>query len=239
MKNLLLLVCSVTIIAASCNFRGGKRINGNGKIITETRNTGDFAGVSSSGSFDLYVNSGPFSVKIEAEENLLPYIETYVENGELKIDTKDGYWINTNRDAKIYVTAPTFNRIYSSGSGDIIGQNKITDPKRIVVGVSGSADIKLIVDAPEIQADITGSGEADLQGDTKVFSAQINGSGEIKAQYLKAEETTIDINGSGDAEVYASVKLNVNVAGSGNVKYRGNAQVSSNIAGGGKVKKVD
>lgn len=239
MKKLLFLLLSAAIVTSSCNFRGGKRVKGNGNVTTESRTTSSFGGVRTSGSFDIYVSTGPHSVKVEGEENILPYIETYVDGDILKIDTKDGYWLKTNRDVKVYVTAPSFSKIHSSGSGNIIGQNKITDSNRIDVSVSGSADIKLDLDAPEVETDITGSGDAELQGNTRIFKAQINGSGNIRAKDLKTEETTIKINGSGDAEVFASVKLDVRVAGSGNVRYRGNAQVSSNIAGGGEVRKVD
>lgn len=241
MKRAAFLLATVTTITClmACNHIGGKRVKGNGNVITQDRSVGAFAGVRSSGSFDIYVSTGPQSVKIEAEENLLPYIESYIDGDILKIDTKDDTWLRNNRKIKIYVSAPHFKLIRSSGSGDIIGQNKITNGEKIEVGVTGSADIILDLDAPEIETEISGSGDASLKGDTRKFSGQINGSGSIKAIDLKTEETEIKINGSGDAEIYASVKLDVRVAGSGDVKYKGGAQVNSNIAGGGKVTKLD
>ncbi len=239
MKKSLLLLVSVVVVLASCNFIGGKRIKGNGNVVTEPRSVGNFSGVRTSGSYDLYVSPGPNAVKIEAEENILPYIETYLDGDILRIGTKDGIWLRNRRPVKIYVTAPNFRVIHSSGSGNIVGQGLITDSSRIDVGVSGSANIKLELDAPEIETSITGSGDADLKGQAKKFRGEISGSGNIRAMDLKTEETTIKISGSGNAEVYASVKLDVRVAGSGDVRYKGNAQVNSNIAGGGGVKKVD
>jgi hypothetical protein len=56
---------------------------------------------------------------------------------------------------------------------------------------------------------------------------------------LQSENTTVKIYGSGNADVFASVKLDVHVAGSGDVRYKGNAQTSSSIAGSGSVKKID
>ena len=88
-------------------------------------------------------------------------------------------------------------------------------------------------------AEVRGSGNMNLIGDTKSFRGEIVGSGDIRAFELKSEETTVKIVGSGDAEVYSSVKLNVNVAGSGDVRYKGGAQVDSHIAGSGGVKKLD
>lgn len=235
-----MLLLSLSVLAGSCRFAMGKRVKGNGNLRTEERSQTGFKGVVSYGSFDIYVSSGPETVvKIEAEENLLPYIETYMDGDILKIDTKDGYWLKPGRKVKIYVTAPDYRRIKSVGSGDIIGETKITSSDKLDLGVSGSADIKMEVDAPAVDADISGSGNIVLNGKTKVFHTSVSGSGDVRAYDLMSEETRVRIAGSGNANVYASVSLDVNVAGSGDVRYKGDARVSSNIAGSGNVRKVD
>jgi hypothetical protein len=90
-----------------------------------------------------------------------------------------------------------------------------------------------------VDAEINGSGNIDLKGETKRFNGEIRGSGNVRAMDLKSEDATVKIYGSGDADIFASVRLDVHVAGSGDVNYKGNAQVSSSIAGSGRVKKVD
>lgn len=237
-KALFILVASIGLLS-SCNLIEGKRIKGNGVLKTEERTVAEFTGVASHGSFDVIVSNGTSGLKIEAEENVLPYIETSVENGILHIRTKDGYWISSKQDGKIYVTAPVLNSIKSFGSGNISGSSKITAPAKLELKVTGSADIDLELDAPEVEGEITGSGNMNVRGETKKFTGIIAGSGDIKAYDLKSEETTVKISGSGNADVFASVKLEVKVAGSGDVNYKGGAEVSSSIAGSGTVKKVD
>jgi len=238
MKNIVVFVMSA-LLFASCRYVTGDRIRGNGNVKTETRSPGNFKSVSSHGSFNVYVSSGDQSVKVEAEDNLLPYIETYVDGSELHIGTKDNYWLRPGRPVKIFVSSPNFDGIRSYGSGDIIGQAKITNSSKLDLRVNGSANIKMDVDAPEIDAETNGSGDIDLSGSTKSWDGEIHGSGNIRAMDLKAEDATIKIYGSGDADVFASVKLDVHVAGSGDVHYKGNAQLSSSIAGSGRVKKLD
>ena len=46
------------------------------------------------------------------------------------------------------------------------------------------------------------------------------------------------MSGACDAEVFASVKLDVNASGASHVKYKGNATVTRNVSGAGSVKKV-
>lgn len=239
MKKWVILLVSATVLLANCRF-AGKRIKGNEHVTTETRPVSGFTGVSSFGSFDVYVAVGsPAAVKIEGEGNLLPYIETYVENNTLKIQTKEEIWLRPRRTIKVFVTAPAFKEIHSSGSGNIIGQTPITDPSKLDFKVTGSGNVTLDVDAPEIAAELTGNGGIKLKGQSKVFDCRLLGNGNLKAFDLKAEETKVNILGNGDAEVYASVKLDVSVGGNGNVRYKGNAQPSTHITGNGSINRVN
>jgi hypothetical protein len=239
MKKLFVFLIVAVSSCSSCRFVTGQRIRGNGNVRTETRSPGSFKSVSSHGSFDVFVSSGEQSVKVEAEENLLPYIETYVEGYTLHVQTKDDYWLNPGRKVKIYVSAPDYESIRSFGSGDIIGESKITNSSKLELEVSGSANIKMDVDAPEINTETNGSGDMFLKGETKSFDGEIHGSGNIKALDLRSNETKIEIFGSGNADVFVDGKLDVHVAGSGDVNYRGDAQVSSSMAGSGRVKKIE
>jgi hypothetical protein len=240
MKKILLLLVIAGTMVSSCRYVRGKKVRGNGNVKTEDRSVTSFSGVRSYGSFDVYIaNGSQHSLKVEGEENLLQFIETYVDNGDLKIKTKEGYWLDAQRSLKIFVTSPHFSKIASSGSGNIISESKIVDSSKLELSVTGSADIRVSVDVPEVEASITGSGNMNLDGQTKMFTGKVSGSGNIRAMDLKAEETNVRISGSGNADVYASVQLDVHVAGSGDVRYKGEAKVNSNIAGSGNVKKVD
>ncbi|HEY0434171.1 MAG TPA: head GIN domain-containing protein, partial [Chitinophagaceae bacterium] len=162
---------------------------------------------------NVYLLTGEAGVRIEAEDNLLPYIETYVDGNTLHVGTKEDYWLQPEREVKIYVSAPSFEKIHSFGSGDIRGES--------------------------VDAETNGSGDIYLAGSAKTWTGEIRGSGNIKAMDLKADETRVRIYGSGDADVFAASRLDVKVAGSGDVRYKGNPQMSTSIAGSGKVTKVD
>ncbi len=239
MKKLFVFLFVILVFFSSCRFVTGQRIRGNGNVKTETRSPGNFKSVSSHGSFDVFISSGQQAVRIEAEENLLPYIETYVEGYTLHVDTKDNYWLRPGRKVKIFVSSPDYESIRSYGSGDIIGESKITNSSKLELGVNGSANIKMDIDAPGINTETNGSGDIFLKGQTKSFEGEIHGSGNIKALDLRSADAAIKIYGSGDADVFVDGKLDVHVAGSGDVNYKGNAQISSSIAGSGRVKKVE
>jgi hypothetical protein len=239
MKKSLLFMSFAVILFSSCRFVAGKRIRGNGTVKTEERTIGIFNGVASHGSFDVFVSTGAQSVKIEAEGNLLPYIETRLNGSVLHIETKKNIWLKNSRRIRIYISCPDYKTIHSYGSGNIAGQSRISNTSDLDLSVNGSADIKMDVDAPEITSEMNGSGDIDLSGTTKSFTGEIRGSGNIRAMDLSTDQSTIKIYGSGNADVFASRNLDIHVAGSGDVRYKGGAQVSSSIAGSGKVRKID
>ncbi len=70
------------------------------------------------------------------------------------------------------------------------------------------------------------------------MSAKLQGNGTLNAFDLMTEETTVSILGNGNAEVHASVALDVTIGGNGNVRYKGNAQPSTHITGNGNIKQV-
>lgn len=239
MKKLLLALVVLSGMLSSCDFVTGERVKGNGNVTSQQRSETGFTGVESGGNFNTYVGIGPYSIKIEAEENIISYIETFVDNGVLKIREKDGFWLKPNRSIKVYVTAPRLNRIHSGGNGDVFSTTRITDSSRIDLHVGGNAKMKVEVDAPQIDADLGGNGGIEIKGQTRDFTAKSAGNGEINAFDLQSENAKVEIYGNGNASINASVKLDVRIGGNGNIKYKGNAQTSTQITGNGSLKKVD
>ncbi|HEY4111708.1 head GIN domain-containing protein [Puia sp.] len=231
----------IPLFLASCQGLTGKRIHGNGNVRTEDRQVNDFKNVEVGGAAKVLVSQGDHpSVKIEGDENLLPYMEVSQEGDRIFIREKKGYHLLPTHDMRVYVTAPVYNSIQASGACDIIGQTKISNPESLDLHVSGAGDIKMEIDAPKLSAEVTGSGSIYLKGQTKDVSLDLTGAGHAHCYELLAENTKVEISGAGSAEVYASVKLDAQVSGAGDVKYKGNASdVNQHVSGAGSVHKQD
>ena len=240
MKYIFLLTLG-TLVFFSCRFIGGKRVRGNGNLVTQDRSVSGFEGVECYGSFDItLIPSSTASVKIEAEDNLQQYIETYIDDNKLQIRTRDGYNLRPRRDMKITVSGPVFKTITTNGSGSVIGQGVLnTDNDNVNLRVAGSGNIDVELNASKVDSEIAGSGNIKVKGVSREFEGGIYGSGNIRAVNLQTENAKIDIAGSGNVEIFASNKLDVSVAGSGEVKHKGTAQVNAKITGSGSVVKID
>ena len=238
MRKLTFIILFASLVLGSCVYVNRKKINGNGVLTTETLNYSNFDKVKTHGFFDIYLETaGDFKVEIEGEENIIPYIETYVEDRTLHIRTTKNVSLNPHRDVKIYISAPDFRLVSNSGSGDINSSRQIQASDEIKFQINGSGDIDVAVDAPKVVSDVNGSGDVELHGNCRFFEGSVKGSGDIKAGDLKAEEVKISIAGSGNAEVFASIEMDITVRGSGNVEYRGDPKISQSVMGSGVIKK--
>jgi len=237
MKYLLIFFICATVFI-SCD--EGERVEGNGNNITQTREVSSFKSVKLMGSMNIELKKGTkTSVEIRAEENVVPYIETYVDNGALVVKYKDNANVNTHDDVIVKVTTPDLNEAEVLGAGDIKGDGKFSSEGKMEVNVLGSGNINLDLDAPSVEAKTTGSGNIHLSGNTKDAEFSTLGSGEIDATGLKAENVSAKTMGSGDIRAFASIKLNAVINGSGSVTYKGGGTASSTVHGSGSVTAAD
>ena len=235
----ILAVALLISITASCDI-GGKKIRGNGVVKTENRNAGSFTRINASGSVDVVVKQDSvYSIRVETDENLLPYVVVENKNGSLHIREQRGVRLRPTHSVKVYVSGPSIISFDGSGSADIVSENTITSKETISIGLSGACTIRLDVNAPKVKAGISGAGTISLKGQTRDFEVDASGSADINCFGLLAENTDVSISGAGDAEVFASVKLDLHVSGAGDIRYKGNAMVNKHISGAGSVSKVE
>lgn len=228
------------LVLSSCNYFGGHRVRGNGTLATQDRPITDFNGVSVVGGMEVVLVPGTtFGVKVEADQNLLEYIETRKDGSTLVIAPRKGYNLHPEAGLKIYVSAPELKSFEISGRGSITSQSKLSYTQNVKTEVNGSGDLSLEIDAPEIASEITGNGNIVLKGHTRTYAAEINGNGEVHGFDLQSENAKVEINGSGDAEVYASKELGIEINGSGGVSYKGNPPtVNQHVSGSGDIRKM-
>jgi hypothetical protein len=189
-------------------------VQGSGNVITETRDVSGFSEIVVGGSGVVMVEvTGTESVTIEAEDNIMPLLETDVSNGRLVLDATRSI-------------SPTVDIVYTITAADLEG-----------LEVSGSAEVDATgVDAGDFSVDISGSGDVAAAGTLdRLLSLSISGSGAFDGESLTAPQGTVDISGSGNAVVNVTETLDVSVSGSGNVEYIGSPDVDEDISGSGNI----
>lgn len=241
MKKFITLTLAMGMITISCA-QWGRKVKGNGDIVTIERSVGDYDEVAMAGWFDVELVSGSEGeITLKGESNLLEHITTEVKNGKLVIKVEKGMNLRpSNWKNGIHVTVPveSINGASLSGSGDLVGKTTIR-ADRFSTAMSGSGDVTLTIEADELDASLSGSGDINLSGRATDFTVSVSGSGDIKAFDLEADFVKATVSGSADIKVTANQSLEARVSGSGDIQYRGNPKkVNSKSSGSGDITKV-
>ena len=231
------LLLTVPLLLGGCTDILGERIiHGRGPVVIESRPVGHFTGVSNSTAAEVEILHGfQDGAFVRAQENLLPYIRTRVQNGVLRIYTDD-VTLRPQYPIVVEVDVVTLRTLSSSGSGFMRGQ--LIDATRLEVTSSGSGDI----DLPGLLADsliVISSGAGDITAEGQVQQLRVNASasGGVDTRDLEAFRADVTISGGGSSTIRVRDYLRAVLSGSGWLRYFGSPQVDQEITGTGRLER--
>ena len=241
-RSLLAATLATAFAGAFTGLALAETVTGSGRVLAETRAAAGFEAVVLEASMKVVVRQGgQEAVQVRADDNLLPLIETFVENrgGDptLVVRWKHGVSVRNSHEILVSVDAIRVRGLSASGSGTVEAAVVKTD--RLRMAVAGSGDV-LVRDlsADDVDASIAGSGDVRAGGRAARLKVSIAGSGDADLSALTADEVKVSIAGSGDARVTADTALSVAIAGSGDVRYGGKVTaVKTSIVGSGDVRR--
>jgi hypothetical protein len=219
-----------------CGAALAETVAGNGVMRTQDRAATGFTGITLAIPARLEVKLGPTEgITIEADENLLPLIETAVKGNSLAIKPVRRNLNLESRGIRVVVQAKQVDRLAIGGSGSITADALRGKDLALDIGGSGEIDIKR-ADADRVSVAIGGSGDVQVAGAAKHVKIAIGGSGTANAKSLVTDAADVTIAGAGDASVAARASLNVTIVGSGDVNYWGEPSLSKTVLGSGSIK---
>jgi hypothetical protein len=200
-------------------FNGGGSSNddfvrGNGKITSESRDVKGFTEIKTNGSSDVFVSyASEFKVVVEAEENILPSVDTRLFSDLLLIDMRGAF--QTSKGVKVHIFMPYLTQINANGSGDI----RVTGFKHDILKLS-----------------LNGSGDFVIEGEADLLAIQKIGSGDVDASKLEANTIDLTSAGSGDLELNCKLTLSYDMTGSGDLEIQGKPRkIYGSIRGSGEL----
>ena len=264
-STLLVSLATVVMVFASVACDTGQaewksqRVDGSGSVVRVSRGVSGFTGVHLSTIGTVYVKIGKTEgLEIEAEENLIEYIETEVEDGTLKISNRKKFNLKAREPIKYFITVRNLDRIALSSSGDAVLPH--IEDERFAIALSSSGDLEVkslavedldvnisssgdayigMIGAGSIDATLSSSGDLQIDGgEVGHLKLKISSSGDFDGVDLKAERAKVKISSSGDAYVWVTDDLVATLSSSGSVHYAGDPSVTKQISSSGKVKRM-
>lgn len=208
-----LLLFLATLIQYSCteNEQAWFPVTGEGHLKTETRRPETFTKIKYliKGNVTIVQGAAPV-VKVSAQENLLPLLETEVANGTLFISFGN-HAVVTDSAVVVQITVPEVRELTFSGNGQVISHQPISS------------------------INLAGNGNITCSGETEQVLVKLSGSGLVNLDKMVARKAQVKITGNGNVSLNVTDQLDVAIQGLGIVYYSGMPLVQQNITGMGQV----
>ena len=218
-NRILVFYISFFITIAQSSFASGNRaqVEGSDRAISREINVGAFDKVITSitGFVNLHI-APEYRVTILCDDNLIQYVDIQVNNGELKIDTKNRRR-NRFRNLVIDVYAPNINTVSLTGTGTTKGA----------------------VECEDFTSHLTGTGTIEIIGIAKTATIMITGTGSFLGRDFKINEAKVFMTGTGLVEIWAIDRIDGNLTGTGTIRYDGRPQISYSGTGTGRIEPID
>jgi len=210
---------------------------GSGNIMTETRDVSGFHAIEVDYPAQVFVKPGAKeSVKIEADDNVLPELKTQVRNGVLEISFRrpNPRYVNPTEPVKITVVVKELDDVEFTSAGELIIADIESD--ELDVSISGAGNLELNeIQVTSLHVSLSGAGSMSASGEADNLDVNISGFGDFKGGQLHSQDALVDISWAGSATVWVDDNLTAQVSGAGSVDYYGSADVSKQISGVGSV----
>jgi hypothetical protein len=210
---LLLPLLCFCLAFSCCRWLG---VRGNGKMKTEQREITDFSELQAGGTFEIEWQSGPPSLTLTTDENLLPYVESEVRDNQLHLHLRER--VLPTKGLKVVVSSSHRTGSKLTGASELIAHQLTGDS--YALQTTGAAEIKLDGTVDHLLADMTGASE-------------------LAAKSLQVRTAEISTTGAASADVSVSESLKVTITGAGEVVYHGNPAVQKHVTGAGEVRRKD
>lgn len=241
-KYQILFIVSILIVLCSCG-KESSCFKDTGKIIIEQRViSSDVTTIKTKDNIDIIISqSAEPSLRIEAGENLVPYINTTISGGELSIssDNKCSLFRNYDTPIIVYVSLPNLTKIDYTGQGIITSSGILNFPDLKFETRNGTGSINLELNSNDISViQHTGPADITISGATNNLYAYSGENGWQFLNNLNANFVHVNNAGTGDIILTANSTLLVELTSLGNIDYYGSPAVTVSVhTGSGELRK--
>jgi hypothetical protein len=207
------LFCLAGLIAvAGCDVNFGIRGSGVAKSEIRTVNEFDQIELDGAGTLNISFADAP-SLKVQADDNLLEFIKTDVQDRILKISFSES--VSPRTTTTFDVALKSLKRVAVSGAAKIAMK---------------SAKLQ------DFSLKISGAGNFVGDGEAESVALDISGAADVDISELRAKSVQVTLSGAGQVDAYASESLDARVSGTGFVTCSGNPKtVNKKVDGIGRI----
>jgi len=174
------------------------------------------------------------SVHVEADKDVLPLVETRVDDGTLHVGFKPHSQLRNTGDVTVSVQTPELRAI--AGSGGAVVKGTMTKADEAGLSASGGSELHVrSVDARTLVAKASGGGVLQVAGRADTVELQLSGGSHFDGPQLEAHDVHVEGSGGAVAELRATGNVRGTLSGGSEMHVRGGARASVATSGGSEV----
>ena len=208
---------------------------GSGKVVEQPRNVGDFTAVHVSAGIQARVSEGPRSVTVRGDDNVVALVRTEVKGSRLEIGWQPHMGdINSKNPIEVIVRAPKIDELGASG-GAGIDAGSLSSKDTFRIEASGGGHIKVAANAKQFEAQGSGGAVLTVDGRADQMRVHLSGGSVLKGTHLSTG--TLEIHGSGGADIRVDVDgpVHGSLSGGSTARVGPRAKVDVETSGGSEV----
>lgn len=225
-----LLFILITVTFISCiNVNAdwnNNTVKGSGNLKKEQRNVNAFSKIDVSRGIQVIARQGSASstIALEADDNILPYIETKIIGSKLIITIKENVNVQTKSPMKVYVTAPEISEFEVSSAARVTGDG-VWKANAMEIDLSSAGKVELNLNVGELKIDVSSAADAVLEGDVNKLEAEISSAAKLNASQLAAKIADVEVSSAAKASIQVTEELRYDVSSAASLKYSGEPNI--------------
>jgi putative autotransporter adhesin-like protein len=202
---------------------------------TQEAKTGDFSSVHVAAGIHATVEVGhDTSVRIEADDEVMPFVDVYVEGKDLHVGFKRHTSFHGEHTVKATIQTPHLTGVSGSGGSDV--RATFSRGADVNVAASGGSHMHVRgVDASRLRLSASGGSVLDVSGSADSLALQLSGGSQLHGRDLSVKDVTVEASGGSQGDLRADGHIVGALSGGSELHVRGHASSRVATSGGSEV----
>ncbi len=229
---LLSLLAILALLLSSCDAVGigVKTVEGSGDVIVEKRDLDTFKNIVVDGGIEIYLTQLNEGVEVHAENNLVKYVHTTVEDQTLTVEIADAdggkIEIAPLEPIRVYVNMVRVESISLSGGAELTSSQLLAEDAELSLSLSGgSVGYINAVRTGVLYVELLDGSELEIiDGQVTEQYIEAKDGAVYTAEWLKSEICELEFSDGSEGTVWATESLSVSLVDGSNVYYYGSPE---------------
>jgi Putative auto-transporter adhesin, head GIN domain len=178
------------------------------------------------------------ALRVEADDDVLPLVETRVEGRTLHVGFKPNSRLGNTGEVTVTAQTPELHAV--AGSGGAMVKATLTKANESALAASGGSEIHVRgVDARKLVAKASGGSVLQAEGRAEEVELNLSGGSHFDGPQFEARDVEVEGSGGAVAELRATGHVSGGLSGGSEMHVRGGARASVHTSGGSAVSVED